>query len=197
MAQLPMDNSGGYVDLDGRGRYLRILGRFTQLLGARKAQVSLWDAAGILPLAQAPATFTDSAGYLHVQDCGALPLPAAGYSTGWADHVLQLGVYSDASETIGVDFVQLTPTEPLHYRKFTQIGYSVPNGGAIVDDGIEEIVDYDSGAAKSPLMVSRSEPLHVWPNIAQRLFFLYDGAGVTVDSTFSVQAWYRPRRTTW
>lgn len=178
-----------------RGRFLRILSRFTQLSGSRKVQVSLWNWDGTWKLAEAPPTYTTA--YGAIQDCGALPFPPAGYASFWSTCQLQLSVYTDASETVGVDYVQLTPTEPLHLRRFYQIGYSVPNNSAVVDDGIEELTYLDDAGSKYPIYISRSEPLHAWPAVAQRLYVLVTGAGISVDNTFSMQVWQRARRITW
>lgn len=179
------------------GRYVRILARFRWLSNSpRDARVTLYDFAGLYPLAQSPQTVLRG-GHEFIQDCGALPFPAADYSTNWAVHVLELAVNVPTSETIDLDFIQLTPTEPMLYRKLIQLGYQTPVGDAVVDDGIEGLTYYEDGLTglRYPIYIARSEPVHVWPGVDQRLLILHDGSGQLPSWSVSVQAWYRPRRT--
>ena len=180
------------------GRYVRVLARFRTLgLPSRKAALWLWDPNSLVPLSRSPNTLLRY-GATEVQDCGALAIPAVGYSQGWDSVNLELGIFTPSSESVEIDFIQLTPTEPTLFRRLTQVaGYLQPVPDAVVDDGIEELSYYEDGVTslRYPIYVSRNEPVHVWPGVDQRLLILHDGTGHVPAWTLSVKAWYRPRRT--
>lgn len=180
-----------------RGRYVRMLVRFRALSASdREVKATLYDYSGLSVLARSPTTIAKN-GYAYIQDCGALPLPASAPGAAWATHVLELAVKTPTSEEVAIDFVQLTPTEPLLYRKLIQRGFTMPVGDAVVDDGIEGLTYYLDGATSLRYLtyVARGEPVHVWPGVDQRLLFLHDGSGQAIDWALTAQAWYRPRRT--
>ncbi len=176
---------------------MRILARFRTLGSSdREVKVTLYDNSGLVVLALSPAVVAKT-GNIYIQDCGALPLPAGGFSTSWDTHVLEIAVKTPGSEEAAIDFLQLTPTEPLLYRKLIQRGMQMDIGDAVVDDGIEDLVYYlDTVTSLRYLIyVARSEPVYVWPGVDQRLLFLHDGLAQAITWALTVQAWYRPRRT--
>ena len=176
---------------------MRILARFRTLAGVSiPLKLTLMDSAGLSVVADPPPITTDSRGAAIIHDCGAIPVPAADFSSGWSDHTLQLSLYAASSITVDVDFLQLTPTEPLSYQKITQRGYSVPNGASVVANGTDGLVYYDSGGVRYPIYVAYGEPVHVWPGVNQRLYILQDGSGQSISWTMTARAWYRPRRST-
>ena len=67
----------------------------------------------------------------------------------------------------------------------------------IVDDGIEDVAYVDSATTiigKIPIISARGQPIYVQPHTGfQKLRFLIDGNSTSVDWTFTVRAWYRPR----
>lgn len=179
------------------GRYMRILVRFHVLNAAdREVKVALYESNGIAVIARSPAAVARN-GAIMIQDCGALPLPASQPGGSWAPHVLEVSVKTPSSEQVAIDFVQLTPTEPTLYRKVIQRGFYLPNGDALVDDGIEGLSYYEYAATglRDLIYVARTDPVHVWPGVDQRLLFLHDGLSQAITWTLTVQAWYRPRRT--
>jgi hypothetical protein len=102
---------------------------------------------------------------------------------------------ASAATTVSVDYVQLVPMDG--YRHVEQVGYSVPNGGAVEINEIDESVYYWSGSQRWPLHVASGPGLKVWPNVTQRLYILHDEVFVSpVANTFSVRLWHRPRRST-
>lgn len=181
-----------------RGRYVRILARFRTLNSAdRDIRLTLHDNDGLTILARSPQTVAKN-GAADIQDCGALALPSAGYATNWATVVLEVAVFTPASETVEIDFIQLTPAEPMQYRRITQVaGYLHPVDDAVVDDGIEGLVYFETTATglRELDYIARNEPVCVWPGVDQRLLILHDGAASLPAWSLSVQAWYRPRRT--
>lgn len=179
------------------GRYLRILVAFRTLsVNNRNAQVSLIDWAGLGTMAKAPAVVLQG-GQEVIQDVGVISLPVTPYGSNWATHILQLKIQTPSSEEVGIDFLQITPAEPTLYRRLQQRGYTMPVGDAVVDDGIEGLTYYDSVAdgKRYPIYVPFLQPVHVWPDAAQRILVLNDGLSRLVDWTLTAKAWYRPRRT--
>ncbi len=179
-----------------KGRYVRVLARFRTLSTSdRDVRLRLYNYTGIAILGQSPQTIAED-GAVYFQDCGVLAFPATAFAAGWAQQVLELAVYAPTSETVEVDFIQLTPAEPMLYRKLIQRGFGMPNNDAVVDDGIEGLTYYEDGSTflRYPIYVARSEPVYVWPGMDQRLLFLHDGAGQAISWAIAVKAWYRPRR---
>lgn len=179
------------------GRYVRVLASFRSLSSSdRTAQISLLDFAGLGTSAEAPMVIL-KAGDDFIQDLGILPIPAVPYGGQWSDHKLQLGVKTPSSEAVQVDFIQLTPAEPMLYRKLQQRGFQMVVGDAVVDDGIEGLTYYEDGTTfvRYPIYIPFLNPVHVWPDIAQRLLLLHDGLGQVPAWAVTAKAWYRPRRT--
>lgn len=179
------------------GRYVRILVAFSSLSSSdRNAQVSLLDWSGLGTQAKAPAV-TLKGGDTVLQDAGVIALPATPFGSNWSTHLLQLKVKTPSSETVSVDFLQITPAENTLYRRLQQRGYSMAVNEAVVDDGIEGLTYYDSlsDGKRYPIYVPFLQPVHVWPDVAQRLLVLFDGGSRSVDWTATAKVWYRPRRT--
>lgn len=132
-----------------------------------------------------------------IQDLGVLPLPPGGYGTGWANQTLVLNFYFAGTQTINLDFLQLTPADPLCYRQIGQRGMTVLNNSTVVDDGIEGLTYLSEAGVNHPIYAPKGAPVHVFPGASsQRIYILHDGYGRSVDWKLSVKGFYRPRRLT-
>lgn len=179
------------------GRYLRILARFPNFVSGSPIYVrpEIRDYYGLVTLARTPyETKLEFTGLIH--DLGLLPLPPGGYSNNWAKNVLALNFRSDSSASIDLDFLQITPADELCFRHIEQRGMVVAANDWIVDDGIEGLQYLIEGGANHGIYTEHTPPLHVFPGVAQRLYFLHDGSGTSANWKLSVKAFYRPRRLT-
>ena len=196
--------SGSFqLEIDGprsalvAGRRVHVLARFTSLpLNVNVwAQTTVFDFAGITPLYSAPETLLRPTNAL-VHNLGTVPLPPTAYDTSGPTLKLRMDVACASAATVGLDYVQLTPSDDLCYRHLMQGGYAAPNGAAVVDDGIEGLSYLQMGGVNYPLFTARTQPCHLFPGVDQRVSILHDGDGMSINWTLAVQAWYRPRRVT-
>lgn len=180
------------------GRYVRVMARFANYTGASPiyARATLLDYYGLVTLARTPYEAKLQLEESHIHDLGLLPLPPGGYSTGWAQNTLALTLRSESSATVDLDFLQITPADELCYRHIEQRGMAVAANDWIVDDGIEGLQYLIEGGANHPIYTEHTPPLHVFPGVAQRLYFLHDGPDTSASWRLSVKAFYRPRRLT-
>ncbi len=150
-------------------------------------------------------------GATYFQDLGNVPLPPGQYSATWGGVTLALEFRSadGASKTVGLDFIHLLPVdaEDLLYRHIEQRGMTLLNHSQIVDDGVNDDLYFYEGIETSPgsgtynytrhpILKGRGSPVYVHPKVAQKLYFLFDGFGSTVNWRFSIILSYRPRRLT-
>lgn len=137
-------------------------------------------------------------GATNLYDLGALPIPPGGYDAGKANVALNFSVRDAAAGGGTVDFVQFTPTRPGMFRKVTQLGFSISQNDALVDDGPEGLLYFQAAGDGHHELIYRgeNEPLHVWPGITQRLRVLVTGSSFTAGWSLKARAWYRPRRLT-
>lgn len=180
------------------GRYMRILARFPFYSETPRIYVraAIRDYYGLVTLAEQPIETLLATNDSLIADLGLLPLPPGGYSTSWAKHVLYLSFRASSSATIHLDFLQLTPADEYCYRHIEQRGMTVAANDWLVDDGIEGLQYLIEGGANHPIYTEHTPPLHVFPGINQRLYFLHDGISPSANWTLSVKAFYRPRRLT-
>ncbi len=132
-----------------------------------------------------------------LQDLGVVQLPPGVAGTNFFGLGLVLTAAFTGTNQLDIDFVQLTPANST--RWFKQIGYQIPNGDSIENNGPEDRV-YEIDAAtgqQSHLYEVYSGVLYVWPNRDQRFIFLHDHAtGMLIAHTGTVRIYYRPRRLT-
>ncbi len=153
-------------------------------LGASK---SLWDGPKL--------TTTGN----RLQDFGVVQLPPGVTGDGDVYYPVRLvisGEYTGTSQ-LDIDFVQLTPADST--RWFKQLGYGIPPDDSIENNGPTGHIHNIDAATGQRLYLyeAYSAVLHIWPNRAQRLFFLFDETtGMNVNRTSLIRAWYRPRRST-
>ena len=181
-----------------RGRWVRLLARFTYLSGAAMVQPLVMDSSGKVLWRGATYQQVALPSYPLV-DLGAVPLPPGGYSAGWDGITLALRFSTTAGpgrSLANLDFLQLTPTDS--QRTIRLLDSDVANNEALVDDGIEGITYVSRSGGFAPLAAPRGGPLLVFPGPEQRIYVLQDEDFVeaNIDRTFAVRAWYRPRRLT-
>jgi hypothetical protein len=132
-----------------------------------------------------------------LQDLGIVQIPPGVTAGTYYDLLLVLTAEYTGTSQLDIDFVQITPADSS--RWFRQIGYLIPDGDSVENNGPEERV-YEIDAAtgqQSYLYENYNSVLYAWPNLDQRLYFLHDTSpGMPIANTWSVQAWYRPRRNT-
>lgn len=146
---------------------------------------SLWDGPKFTPTGNL------------LQDCGIVQLPPGATGGTYYDLNLVISAEYTGTSQLDIDFVQLTPADST--RWFRQIGYQLPPNESIENNGPDNRVYnlFYPGGEQAYLYEAYSAVLHIWPNRAQRLVFLFDEAtGMNVNRTSSIRAWYRPRRST-
>ena len=126
-------------------------------------------------------------------DLGVISLPPGGYSASYGAGRLGLHYRVTGTATVHLDYIALFPA--VAFRRLDLVG-SVANGGKIVDDPIEDRAYVSVSGAETPQVVRRSSPVMVWPNTLQRIFILWEISDYSapIAQTFTVKAWYRPRR---
>lgn len=146
---------------------------------------SLWDGPKFTPTGNL------------LQDCGIVQLPPGATGGTYYDLNLVISAEYTGTSQLDIDFVQLTPADST--RWFRQIGYQLPPNESIENNGPDNRVYnlFYPGGEQAYLYEAYSAVLHIWPNRAQRLVFLFDEAtGMNVNRTSLIRAWYRPRRST-
>ena len=129
-----------------------------------------------------------------LQDLGVVQLPPGIPSANHADVGLLLTAAYGSTNQLDVDFIQLTPADST--RKFKQAGYALLNGDQVINDGQDERVYMVDSATGTQINIyaAYNGVLHVWPNRDQRLILLFDEGGMVISRTWTVRAYYRPRR---
>lgn len=189
--------AGNSVTSKIAGRRVHILAKFAALpLINVWARVTVLDFAGVSPLYNGPEVRLDPPTATKFYHLGTIPLPPTAYDTSGPTLKIRIDVTCESSSTVGLDFIQLTPADDLCYRQLIQSGYGAPSGSVLVDNGIEGLVYLAVSGVNYPLYTARTQPLHVFPGVDQRIYVLHDGDNASVDWTLALRAWYRPRRIT-
>jgi hypothetical protein len=176
---------------DTVGHDFHLLARFRNA-GTMYVRPSIWDASGAVQLrAGDEVEFVITTNQLV--DLGVLPLPPGGYATTYGAQ--RLCLYYRPTGTISVQLDSFLLFPAASFRRLTPIG-SVANGAKITDDPIEDRAYITTSSVDRPGVVRRSGPVQVWPNTLQRVYFAWGITAHTapIDQTFTVKAWYRPRR---
>jgi len=180
------------------GGWFRLLGRFaTSPTGVKiTPKVTFPSGVPLTVVSELPeATLTS----LRIQDLGVVQLPP--WLRGETDlYPVDLTLYArkTGGGSFSLDFIQLTPMDGYHV--LIPRGYGASYGVTLIDDGISGNV-YTSGwggTAKTGHYLSRGQQIQLWPGEDQRLCFLATGdtGGSDIARTWSVRAYYRPRRLT-
>ena len=172
------------------GRFFRLLVRFDDVVGDGYIKPEIRDSAGLLTLWEGDEVFVTSD--VAIADLGTVPLPPGTGGISWDDMRLYLGMRTDSSGTLDLDFIQLTPTDS--YAYITQLGYPIADDDFVTVDGIEGVVHSDG----LPIYTSSQPTVWLFPNRQQRLIFLHNETTIAPDisNTMSVRAYVRPRRLT-
>lgn len=181
----------GYI----AGRSMKVLGKFT-FSGTVYAKISLSVAS--VTVIRSPEVKLNSQDYF--QDLGTLPMPPGFDSSSWADASLVIEFRSTASVSMTCDFLQLFFADAGCYRYLTSVANSLMSidvNDTILDDGIDDAAYINSASfivGKLPVIARRGSPIMIQSHSGfQKLRFLIDGSSTSVDWTFSVRVWYRPR----
>jgi len=108
------------------------------------------------------------------------------------------GTSPSGTTTLNVDYIALIPLQG--WREFRASSYSLPYGGNLIDDNIQELTYVSlSGSAMTDsdrlaYYVPYGLPLMVYPGQAQRYYFYVTGGGPSIR-TGTVRLLYRPRVT--
>lgn len=180
------------------GRYHRAMVRLQTYTASETVYCtpSIWDFYNVVPLWVGNEVALQNDNYLL--DLGVLPLPPGGYVSTYGDLKMRLTFRNPGAgaATIGFDFLQLLPSDPLCFRRLIQRSTNVGSNGYVVDDGIEGVAYLYESSAANPIYAPVGLPAHVWPSVDQRIYILHDGLGLDATWTLAVRAYYRPRRVT-
>ncbi len=180
-----------------KGRRVRVLARIDSTSSVFVTP-QVRDAAGTAVLWQGDEMSIGfgGAGGISWDDCGVVPMPPGGYGTVWGALTLAL-VFRGTETAADLDVLQLTPLDSYRYIEVAAV--SVADDESIVHDGIDEVSYILSGSAWLPLAASFGGALTLQPNTLQRIYILHDTTNqpdAPISNTFSVRAYYRPRRAT-
>ena len=172
-----------------QGRTFRVIGAFTSISATAAVRASVGPyVGGVFDFGRIGPERQNVGGVI---DLGEFPLPPGGYNVANAAAALAITVRSAASGGGTLDFVMLMPTDS--YRRLRQNAYTIPNGEAIEDDGVEGGTYWLSGSSRYPTLRSSGAPLMVFPERDQRIYIMADENGAwTAGRAITVRAWYRP-----
>ena len=172
-----------------QGRTFRVIGAFTSISATAAVRASVGPyVGGVFDFGRIGMERQNVGGVI---DLGEFALPPGGYNVANAAAALAITVRSASSGGGTLDFVMLMPTDS--YRRLRQNAYSIPNGDAIEDDGIEGGAYWLSGSSRYPTVRASGAPLAVFPERDQRIYIMADeNAGWNAGRAITVRAWYRP-----
>lgn len=131
----------------------------------------------------------------HLLLLGTMALPPLAWEAPDASIQLALELASTTSQTVLVDYLAFLPAT--RYRLLVSLLASVADGQTIVDNGVDGYAGVRSGSAILPVISPRGGPILLRPGATQRLYiFQHTLTDCVIGDTFTVRAWYRPRRLT-
>lgn len=193
---------------DVSGRAYRLLARFRNYSPAPSIYVRPIlrnQATGTRDLWYGDEVLLPHATTSNIVDLGMVPMPLAPSSARVMSLEMTLGFRATASAAIGLDFVQLTPTDG--YRVLKPSSMSLTTGMMIVDNGVDELTYVDKTVNEftnpfesdnyAPLDAGSGQYIMLYPGVAQRMYFLKTlTGGAIVSDVMKVKVYYRPRRLT-
>lgn len=135
-----------------------------------------------------------------IEDLGVIQLPPSlselpSYTL--ANLTINIYARDTVSGSLSIDYIQLTPLDG--WRELNVVGTSFPNLTMIYDDGLMGI-SYTDDAVAGVVgnIVAKGQPIYLWPDRDQRLYFLFDedNGGAPITRLNDLQVIYRPRRMT-
>lgn len=181
------------------GNYFDIIGRFfhTTSTASTFLKAKLYI-NGLTPVFESQSSEMDED--TEIQSFGLVKMPPI--STRLTDYVdlrLDLIFERSACTSYNLDYVQISPVDG--HRVLRSIAWDVDDGDLIVDDGELDFAYQTSdnvGSDKAGIYTTEGQPVHLWPNENQRLYFLIDSSSIAVGTdilfTTKVRIKYRPRR---
>lgn len=175
-----------------QGYDFHLLARFRTVNARAFVRPSIYDATG------AYALWTGDEVELPLispalADLGVIPLPPGGYSSAWGAMRLRLDWRADTTVTVDTDWLGFWPASTFRCLRGPA---TVGSTGILVDDAIEGRAYVRTSGIEQLGITPRGMPLLLYPGMAQRIYFawsLFDWTA-PIAQTFSVKAWYRPRR---
>lgn len=177
---------------DTLGYNFRLLARFKAVTSAAYVRPQIYDSTGAYQLWQGDEVYLPLISPA-IADLGVVPLPPGGYTVAGAALRLRLDWRSNTTTAVDTDFFALFPANT--YRRLTVLS-SCSSNGKITDDPVGGRSWIDNGSGEVPAVSAQGMPLLVWPGVLQRVYFLWYQADMAavIAQTFTVKAWYRPRR---
>lgn len=178
------------------GRWFRMILRAFPSLGAQmKLRAAIFDASGLNTLWQGQEVTWN--GGLDLIDLGAAPIPPGEWGSGYGQ--VQLRLFSQVvSGTYGlaIDYLALLGTDGLRVGKTPGMVWA--NGSIVMVDEIEGVAYGQAGGVRYPYLTVSGKPLLLEPATTQRVVQLAALGTFTGsrDHTYTVRAYYRPRRAT-
>ncbi len=177
---------------DTSGNHMWLLVRVLSLTGAVVVRPEIRTASGtVVWRANEPVRWITSTPHLAIV-C-TLPIPPGGWDAPWDDLVLALVFTSSASVTLSIDYLAFFPAD--NYQFVPMLGESVANNETIILDGWAGYAGVANGGLLRPLVSPRGKPLLLYPGVTQRFYALQMVTNNSnIADTFSVRAYYRPRK---
>lgn len=177
---------------DTSGNYMWLIARVLGLSGAVTVRPEVRTASGsVVWRANEPVRWITSTPHLAV--ICTVPIPPGGWDAPWDDLVLALVFNSAASVSLSIDYLAFFPAD--NYQFVPMLGESVANNETIIVDGWAGWSGVANGGLVRPIVSPRGNPIVLYPNTAQRLYVLqHITNNCNIADTFSVRAYYRPRR---
>lgn len=183
-----------------RGKYFRVLARFFDTAHNSDSFVRLTVTPAVISPAAAWTTPEVQLQGNYLENLGVIRLPPGDGGLAAAqtvtDHYLDLTIRDGTGGSFNLDCIQLTPLDG--WRQLRLLGGAFDNDDSIQDDGVTgEVYVLTAAGARVPMVAAYGEPIYVWPNRDQKLYFLVEESdGMVIARTFEIYASYRPRRLT-
>lgn len=177
---------------DTSGAHMWLIARVLGLTGVVTVRPEIRTASGsVVWRANEPVRWITSTPHLAV--ICTVPIPPGGWDAPWDDLVLALAFNSAASVSLSIDYLAFLPAD--NYQFVPMLGESVANNETIIVDGWAGYAGVANGGVVRPIVSPRGKPLVLYPNTTQCMYILQHLTNnCNIADTFSVRAYYRPRR---